>query len=104
LLQMQARSAVIYEELDVLPEVLVIGCGTEGAAVALAVSENQPVTVIDHDTPHDSLSLLKGKSNITVKTGVKVVGLEGFPGQFIVRFLENGKHAKKKFRGHYCCA
>jgi quinone-modifying oxidoreductase subunit QmoB len=97
LLQMQARSAVIYEELDVLPEVLVIGCGTEGAAVALAVSENQPVTVIDHDTPHDSLSLLKGKSNITVKTGVKVVGLEGFPGQFIVRFLENGKHAKKSF-------
>jgi hypothetical protein len=62
LLQMQARSAVIYEELDVLPEVLVIGCGTEGAAVALAVSENQPVTVIDHDTPHDSLSLLKGKT------------------------------------------
>lgn len=97
LLQMQARSAVVYEEFDVLPDVLVIGCGTEGAAAALAVSEKQPVTVIDNDTSRDGISLLEGKRNITVKTGVKVVGLEGFPGQFLVRFFDNGKHAKKSF-------
>lgn len=97
MLQMQARSAVIYEELDVFPEVLVIGCGTEGAAAALAVSENQPVTVIDHDTNHDGLSLIKGKTNITVNTGVKVVGLDGFPGRFLVSFLENGEYTKKSF-------
>jgi quinone-modifying oxidoreductase subunit QmoB len=94
---MQDRGAVVYEELNVLPEVLVIGCGTEGAAVALAVSESQPVTVIDNDTSRDGISLIEGKKNITVKTGVKVVGLEGFPGQFLVRFLDNGKHAKQSF-------
>ena len=32
-----------------------------------------------------------------MKTGVKVVGLEGFPGQFLVRFLDNGKHVKQSF-------
>ena len=97
LLQMQTRGAVVYEEIDVLPEVLVIGCGTEGAAAALAVSENQPVTVVDNDTFRDGISLIEGKKNITVKTGVKVVGLEGFPGNFLVRFLDNGKHAKQSF-------
>jgi UDP-N-acetylmuramoylalanine-D-glutamate ligase len=66
---MQDRGAVVYEELNVLPEVLVIGCGTEGAAVALAVSESQPVTVIDNDTSRDGISLIEGKKNITVKTG-----------------------------------
>ena len=94
---MQDRGAVVYEELNVLPEVLVIGCGTEGAAVALAVSESQPVTVIDNDSSRDGISLIEGKKNITVNTGVKVMGLEGFPGQFLVRFLDNGKHAKQNF-------
>jgi len=97
LLQMQERSAIVYEEFNVLPEVLVIGCGKEGVAAALAVSEKQPVTVIDHDSPREGINLLNGKSNITVKTGVKVVGLEGFPGQFLVRFLDDGKHVKQSF-------
>ncbi len=94
---MQDRGAVVYEELDVLPEVLVIGCGTEGAAVALAVSESQPVTVVDNNTFRDGISLIEGKNNISVKSDVKVVGLEGFPGKFTVRFLDNGKHTKESF-------
>ena len=94
---MQARSAVVYENFDVLPEVLVIGCGTEGAITALAVSKNQPVTVIDNELTHDGLPLIEGKGNITVKTGIKVVGLEGFSGKFLVRFLNKGKYDKQSF-------
>jgi hypothetical protein len=97
LLKMQDRSTVVYEELNVLPEVLVIGCGREGAATALAVSENQPVTVIDNNASQEGKHLIEGNKNITVRTGVKVVDLEGFPGQFLVRFIDNGKHAKQSF-------
>ncbi len=97
LLKMQDRSTIVYEQLNVLPEVLVIGCGKEGAATALAISENQPVTVVDNESSQEGKQLIEGKKNITVKTGVKVVGLEGFPGQFLVRFLDNGKHVKQSF-------
>lgn len=97
LLKMQDRSTIVYEELKVLPEVLVIGCGKEGAATALAISENQPVTVVDNESSQEGKQLIEGKKNITVKTGVKVVGVEGFPGQFLVRFLDNGKHVKQSF-------
>lgn len=95
--QLEARCEISVEELDVLPEVLVIGAGREGAAAALAIAEVQPVTIIDNDGPQDGISLVQGKKNITVKTGIKVTGLDGFPGQFLVRFSDNGNYTKQSF-------
>jgi coenzyme F420-reducing hydrogenase delta subunit/Pyruvate/2-oxoacid:ferredoxin oxidoreductase delta subunit len=95
--QLQNRSEINIEELDVLPDVLVVGCGAEGAAAALAIGENQPVMIIDNGGPKDGLSLVQENKNIIAKTGVKVVGLEGFPGQFTVRFFDNGNYTKQSF-------
>lgn len=95
--QLKNRSQINIEELKVLPDVLVVGCGTEGAAAALAIGEDQPVMIIDNDGPQNGISLVQEKKNIIAKTGVKIVGLEGFPGQFTVRFFDNGKYTKQSF-------
>lgn len=95
--QLQARSEIYLEEIDVLPDVLVIGAGREGAAAALAIAEGQPVTVIDNEGTHEGIAQVQGRKNITVKTGVKVIGVDGFPGNFLVRFLDNGKYTKQSF-------
>ena len=84
------------EDLAVTPDVLVIGAGNEAVAAALAISQSQPVVVIDGGGPA-SLDPLEGKPNITVKTGARVIGLDGFPGNFTVRFLEGGQALKKTF-------
>ncbi len=76
--KLHLREQIGYEELAVTPDVLVIGSGSEAAAVAKAISKNQPVVRIDHETK-------------------KVVGVDGFPGNFTVRLLENGKTSKHSF-------
>ncbi|MGD0152880.1 MAG: hydrogenase iron-sulfur subunit [Thermacetogeniaceae bacterium] len=76
--KLHLRAEIGYEELAVTPDVLVIGSGSEAAAVAKAISKNQPVVQIDHET-------------------TRVVEVDGFPGSFTVRLLENGKTIKQSF-------
>ncbi|MDH7576347.1 MAG: hydrogenase iron-sulfur subunit [Bacillota bacterium] len=97
LANMQLRGDIGLEELQVLPEVLVVGCGNDGATAALAIAQNQPVVMIDQEFETSGVALVSGNPKITVKTGAKLVGLEGFPGNFTVRILENGKISKQNF-------
>ena len=76
--RLHLRAEVGYEELAVIPDVLVIGAGSEAAAAAKAIAKNQPVVQIDN-------------------VGTRVIGLDGFPGAFTVRLLENGQTVKKDF-------
>lgn len=92
------RGGIEIVDLDVVPEVLVVGCGKEAALAALEIAKNQTVVMLDSNTGvTDGLALVKGNSNINVKTGAGIVGVEGFPGNFLVRILENGKTLKQKF-------
>ncbi len=96
--RLHLRAEVGYEELAVTPDVLVIGAGKEAAAVAKAIAKGQPVVMIDNDGgPADGLDAVKDNPGITVKTRTKVIGLDGFPGSFTVRLLENGQAVKKDF-------
>jgi coenzyme F420-reducing hydrogenase delta subunit/Pyruvate/2-oxoacid:ferredoxin oxidoreductase delta subunit len=76
--KMHLRAEIGYEELAVTPDVLVIGAGSEAVAAATAIAKSQPVVQIDN-------------------VGTRVIGLDGFPGAFTVRLLENGQAVKKDF-------
>jgi|GEM_PF-625797 len=98
LAKIQLRGEIAIEEIDVTPEVLVVGCGKEGAKAALAIAKNQPVVMVegDHEVA-DGMPLVKDTSNISIKTRAKVVGIEGFAGNFTVRLVENGQLVKQQF-------
>jgi len=76
--KMRLRAEIGYEELAVTPDVLVIGAGSEAAAAATTIAKSQPVVQIDN-------------------VGTRMIGLDGFPGAFTVRLLENGQAVKKDF-------
>jgi coenzyme F420-reducing hydrogenase delta subunit/Pyruvate/2-oxoacid:ferredoxin oxidoreductase delta subunit len=76
--KLHLRTEIADEEVDVIPDVLVIGAGSEADAAAKAIAESQPVVKIDG-----------------VQT--KITGLDGFPGNFSVRLMENGQAVKKSF-------
>jgi coenzyme F420-reducing hydrogenase delta subunit/Pyruvate/2-oxoacid:ferredoxin oxidoreductase delta subunit len=76
--RIRLRDEIGYEELDVTPDVLVIGSGSEADAAARAIARLQPVVQVDN-------------------AGTRVIGLDGFPGSFTVRLLENGRAVKKEF-------
>lgn len=97
LTKMQLRGDVGVEEVKVNPRVLVIGCGREAAAAALAIAMNQPVVMIDHGGSTEGIKQLKNQAQITVRCGAKIIGLSGFNGNFTVRLLENGKRLKEEF-------
>jgi len=97
LTNMQLRGEIGIEELEVVPEVLVIGCGKEGAAVASAIAQKQPVVVIDAGMENDGAAAVGGNPRITVKIGAKLLGAEGFPGNFTVRISENQRVTKQNF-------
>jgi heterodisulfide reductase subunit A-like polyferredoxin/coenzyme F420-reducing hydrogenase delta subunit len=92
------KADVKFEELEVVPDVLVIGCGIEGAVAARVISKKQPVVLIDGGLEvTDGLDLVKGVNNLTVKTGAKVLRVTGFPGEFVVRIAEKGSVVDQKF-------
>jgi heterodisulfide reductase subunit A-like polyferredoxin/coenzyme F420-reducing hydrogenase delta subunit len=96
--KLRLRAEVGYEELEVIPDVLVIGAGEEAAAAANAIAKNQPVVMIDNGGgPVCGMEAVKGNARVTVKTGTKVIGLDGFPGGFTARLLENGQTMKQDF-------
>ncbi|NPV30666.1 MAG: hydrogenase iron-sulfur subunit [Firmicutes bacterium] len=97
LANMQLRGEVGLEELEVVPDVLVVGCGKEGAVAALTIAQSQPVVMIDGGGGASGAALASGNPRITVKTGARLVGLEGFPGNFTARISENGKVVKQNF-------
>lgn len=76
--KMHLRDEIGCEELTVTPDVLVIGAGSEADAAVRAIARFQPVVQVD-----------------SVRT--RVVGLDGFPGSFTVRLLENGQAVKREF-------
>ena len=78
LTKLHLRAEIGCEELAVTPDVLVIGAGSEAAAAARAIAKSQPVVQIDN-------------------VGTRVIGLDGFPGAFKVRLLENGQTVTKDF-------
>ncbi len=78
LTRLHLRAEIGYDELAVIPDVLVIGTGSEAVAAARAIAKSQPVVQIDN-------------------VGTRVIGLDGFPGAFTVRLLENGQTVKKDF-------
>lgn len=98
LVTMHLRGKLEFEEFEVIPDVLVIGCGIDGALVATAISKNQSVAMIDGGVEAtEGIPFVSGNSRITVKTKAKVVGLEGFAGNFLVSILENEKVRKQSF-------
>jgi coenzyme F420-reducing hydrogenase delta subunit/Pyruvate/2-oxoacid:ferredoxin oxidoreductase delta subunit len=78
LAKLHLMAEIGYDELTVTPDVLVIGAGYEAAAAARAIAKSQPVVQIDN-------------------VGTRVIGLDGFPGAFTVRLLDNGQTVTKDF-------
>jgi len=76
--KLHLRAEIGCEELSVTPDVLVIGAGCEADAAARTIAKNQPVVQIDN-------------------VGTRVIGLDGFPGAFKVRLLEDGQTVLKDF-------
>lgn len=93
---MQLRVNIGMEEVTVEPAVLVVGAGKEGAAAALAIAKQQPVTVVDQGIAGGE-SLLSGQTGIKVLDGAKVTWLEGFPGNFSVEIEHEGRTIKQIF-------
>lgn len=98
LTKLQLREEIKVEEIDVTPDVLVIGCGQEAAIAAAAIAKNQPVVMVAGDPEvNDGVPLVKGLPNVAVREKAQIVGLEGFAGNFTVQLFENGQVSKQKF-------
>lgn len=98
LAKLQLREEIYIEEIDVVPDVLVIGTGKEAAIAALTVAKNQPVVIVTGDPEvNDGIPLVQGIPNILVRQGAKVTGIEGFAGNFNVCLVENDQVTKQKF-------
>jgi heterodisulfide reductase subunit A-like polyferredoxin/coenzyme F420-reducing hydrogenase delta subunit len=98
LVKMQLRAEIGIEEVAVTPDVLVIGCGSDGAAAALKIAKSQPVTIVGGEAgAPEGISLVSGNSSVSVKAGAKIVGLEGFAGNFTVELTDGSQVSKQKF-------
>lgn len=98
LTKLQLREEIKIEEVEVTPDVLVIGTGKEAAKAALAIAKNQPVVMVTGDPEvNDGIPLVQGIPNISLRQGAKVTGIEGFAGNFSVQLVENEQVIKQKF-------
>lgn len=94
----QLREEVELAEFTVSPDVLVIGCGRDGVAAALAIAEKQPVLMIGQGIVcEEALASVSRNPRIKVMKDAELTGLDGFAGNFSARISENGKAVDQNF-------